>query len=284
MTDRSRSLPLTTRLEGLLTRSAALRWLIEKIHQKRKTFYIARQRRRDARRPSDLRNFERKVHSQYGEDGIIAEIFRRIGTTSRLAVEFGIENGSECNTRDLIENHGWSAVLIDGSERHAAAAQSRFEGKPVQVLERFLTTQNILTVFGEAGVPSEFDLLSIDVDGNDYWFWAELLTAYRPRVVVIEYNGRWPPPKRWVMPFNPDHRWDGSVYYGASLQSLADLGARHGYTLVACSAAGLNAFFVRSDVLGDHFPSAESGPRYHYAAPLYTLGFGHPVRGLKKAT
>jgi hypothetical protein len=274
-----RKFPLPTRLEGIVSGIPLLGFLIVKFHQQRKKYYTARNRRRDARSPSDLRNFERKVYSQYGEDGAIEEIFRRLGEGTKLAVEFGIENGTECNTRHLIENRGWSAVLIDGSREYVASASQLYAGKPVQVLERFITVENILGIFAEARVPSEFDLLSIDVDGNDLWLWEQVLTAYRPRVVVIEYNGRWMPPVEWAMPYNPSHSWDGSVYFGASLQSLTNVGRNGGYQLVGCSSVGLNAFFVREDLVDDHFPTADRGASYHYAAPLYCRGFGHPVRG-----
>jgi hypothetical protein len=177
-----------------------------------------------------------------------------------------------------VEARGWSALLIDGSPEYVASARSLYAAKPVGVLERFLTVETILDVLAEAGTPRDFDLLSVDVDGNDYWLWEKILSAYRPRACVVEYNGRWPPPTRWVLPYDPSHRWDLSVRFGASLQSLADLGARSGYALVACDSSGTNAFFVRDDLLGSHFPSAGRGASYHYAAPLYSPGFGHPPR------
>lgn len=277
MPDR-RPLPPFTRLEAALTRVPLAGRLVTKFHRQRKRFYEARNRRRDARTPSDLRNFERRVFSQFGEDGILAEIFDRVGDGARLAVEFGVETGAECNTRHLVETRGWSAVLIDGSARHVAAARGLYAGRPVRVFERFLTVENVLATLAEAGVPFELDLLSVDVDGNDYWMLREILTVHRPRVVAVEYNGRWPPPARWVMPYDSAHAWDGSVYFGASLQSLTDLGVSCGYRLVGCAAVGVNAFFVRSDQIGEHFPTSDRGAGYHYAAPLYAPGFGHPVR------
>jgi hypothetical protein len=95
---------------------------------------------------------------------------------------------------------------------------------------------------------------------------------------VIEYNARWVPPTEWVMPYNPDHRWDGTVRFGASLQSYTNLGHLHGYTLVGCSSAGVNAFFVRNDQINGHFPMVRDEATDHYAAPDYTSGFGHPIR------
>ena len=270
--------PPWVRLEGFLTAVPPLRWAVDKIHQQRKKRYMSVERTRDRNSPTDLRNFEQKIFSQYGEDGIVEEIFGRIGEGGRFVVEFGIEDGSECNARNLIENRSWAALLIDGSPADVEAARALYSGRPVRVLERFITAENILSIFEEAEAPIEPDLLSIDVDGNDYWLWKAILGRYRPRVVVIEYNGRWVPPKKWVMPYDPEHRWDGTLDYGASLASLANLGKEHGYALVGCGFAGLNAFFVREDLLGDRFPSAVRGTSYHYAAPLYGMGFGHPLR------
>jgi hypothetical protein len=273
-----RKLPLLTKLEEHLYRIPKAGFLISWCHRLRKKYYKVRNRRRDERSPSNLCNFERKVYSQFGEDGIIEEIFRRLGEGTRFTVEFGIEDGNECNSRYLIQDRGWSALLMDGSAKFVALAQELYQDKPVVILERFVTVENIGSIFAEAGVPGEFDLLSIDVDGNDFWLWEQILKAHSPRVVVIEYNGRWVPPVEWVMPYDPTHEWDGSVYFGASLQSLANLGARGGYKLVGCSSMGLNAFFVRQDLIGDLFPTVDRSVKYHYAAPRYRpLGFGHPV-------
>jgi hypothetical protein len=217
------------------------------------------------------------VFSQYGEDGILKEIFDRIGEGTRFAVEFGIETGVECNTRNLIENQRWSSVLLDGSPSNVISARTLYAQQLVKVVESFLTVENIIQVFDSANVPIEFDLLSVDVDGNDYWLLKEILKFYRPRVLVVEYNGRWVPPVKWVMGYDPNHVWDGTAYFGASLQSFTEMVASFNYKLVGCTSIGLNAFFVRSDCLGDHFPSSDFGPSYHYTAPLYTSGYGHPL-------
>ena len=128
-------------------------------------------------------------------------------------------------------------------------------------------------------LPRELDLLSIDIDGNDYFVW-EAITAIEPRVVVIEYNSKFPPPMRWTIRYDPAHEWDGSDQFGASLQSLADLGIRKGYRLVGCNITGTNAFFVRADLAGDHFvepPDAATlyqPPRYSLCSSFDT---GHPA-------
>jgi hypothetical protein len=208
------SLPPWTKVEGYLARFPPLDLAIGKVHAQRKKYYLWRQRVRDRRCPRGLRNFERKVSSQHGEDGIIAEIFARIGEGGKYASSSASRTAPECCTRHLFEARGWAGLLIDGSPDAAAAARRLYAGKPVGVLARFLRVEDILPTFAEAGVPVEPDLLVIDVDGNDYWLWEKLLEVYRPRVVVIEYNARWVPPRRWIMPYDPAHRWDSSVCFG----------------------------------------------------------------------
>lgn len=283
----NRELPFWTRVEGALSSVRAIEWLIVKLHQRRKRWYIRRWHRQKRSRPDSLRNFELKRYSQFGEDGILLEIFRRIGEGSKFCVEFGIGDGSECCTRNLLVHHGWRGVLMEGSESQVRAARERYAPLPkVRIESRFITAENIVALFRELGVPGDFNLLSLDIDGNDYWVLEKILSEYRPRVMVVEYNGRWPPPKRWVMPYNPSYRWDVdggvSVFFGASLASLADLADKNGYALVACAFVGANAFFVRKDELKGRFADAGEPASYHYAVPLYALGFGHPVRWVKR--
>jgi hypothetical protein len=142
-----------------------------------------------------------------------------------------------------------------------------------------ITAENIATIFDSHRVPDEFDLLSIDIDGNDYWVW-RALRRFRPRVVVIEYNAAYAPPKRWVMAYNVDHRWDETTYYGASLTSLEFLGAELGYALVATDDAGVNAFFVRRDLVRPAYMAALTAEAaYHPPGFLGSSGgVGHVAR------
>jgi hypothetical protein len=128
--------------------------------------------------------------------------------------------------------------------------------------EALVDRENVNALAAELGVPRELDLLGIDIDGNDFHVW-EALDAVAPRVVVIEYNPKLPPPTRWVMHYDPRHVWDGSDQYGASLAALAALGQRKGYRLAACNITGSNAFFVREDLAGGKFPAA-TDPAYYY--------------------
>ena len=227
-----------------------------------------------------LNRFEFKVFSQFGEDGVVQEIFRRIGTTNRQFVEFGVEAGLENNTAYLLWQ-GWSGLWIEPVRGCAEAIEnglaSLLAAGRLKLLNELVTAANVEDLFGRAGVAEAPDLLSIDIDGNDYWVW-QAIAHYHPRVVVIEYNATFPPPATWVMPQDAGYRWNGTAKFGASLEAFVQLGADKGYSLVGCTLGGANAFFVRQDLLGEHF-SKPFTASHHYEPPRYYLLYqqaGHP--------
>jgi len=190
---------------------------------------------------------ELQVFSQNGEDGVLAEIFSRIGTTNRFFVEFGASDGVECNTRFLMEVLGWSGVYFEPVPKAFARLSERLASrKDVLTIQAFVTPENAGGLFAQAGVPPEPDLLSIDIDGQDYWVW-EALEAYQARVVVIEYNATLVE-SRLVERKGTVHEGIPSSYFGASLEALRALGDRKGYTLVHAELAGVNLFFVRNEL------------------------------------
>jgi hypothetical protein len=234
----------------------------------------ARYRDGGAWEPPDLTAFELRVFSQNGEDGVLAEILRRIGVAGGWFVEFGVQDGTEGNTVFLAQVLGWAGAYLEADAAQYEALQRRFAGNPrVRTVHAAVEPDTAEALFREAGVPEEPDVLSIDVDGNDYWIWKELST-YRPRVVVIEYNGALDPLSRRVMPYQPGFRWDHTSGYGASLGALEDLGAEKGYRLVHTESAGVNAFFVREE-LAEGLPSGDAVPRR--AANYALMGLGHPA-------
>lgn len=188
------------------------------------------------RNHSIFNSFERKVYSQHGEDGLMAALFDRIGTCNEFFVEFGVEDGSECNTRYLKES-GWHGLWMDGS------------GDNVDVQREFVTAENVSALFRKYAVPHEFDVLSIDIDGNDLWIWEALDACYQPRLVVVEYNPTLGPTLNRTIDYDPSFVWDKTDYFGASLKALDLLAAQKGYRLVCCNKMGVNAFFLRQDVL-----------------------------------
>lgn len=226
--------------------------------------------------PLRLSRYEFRTFSQHGEDGIIEEIFNRIGTTNRQFVEFGAGNGLENNSALLLVK-GWRGLWIEGGKKNSETIQSKFgpllQEARLRFLCEFINAENIEELFRKGNVPEEFDFLSIDLDGNDYWIW-KAITKYHPRVVCMEYNGIFPPSTRWIMKYNPSHAWTGSVYYNSSLKSLELLGAKKGYQLVGCDFTGINAFFVRQDLVGDKF-SAPFTAENHYEANKGFLTKGH---------
>jgi len=236
--------------------------------------YELRNANRLAGDPNDLHHFEYSNHSQNGEDGIIAEIFRRVGHGHRAFVEIGASDGAENCTANLA-SQGWSGIWIEGDHDKVASARERTVGQSVRVVEAFVDRESILSVLEEASTPAEPDLIVIDVDGNDYWIWDAVATRYMPRVVVIEYNSTVGPHLQWVMPYNPNHRWNNTAWHAAGLAALAGLGHKLGYVLVGCDSHGVNAFFVlRRDAW--RFPPASARDRW--VPPRYSLPYGHPIR------
>ena len=229
--------------------------------------------------PDKLNKFEFQVFSQFGEDGIIHEIFRRIGTTNQYFVEFGVEDGSETNTTYLLFK-GWSGLWIEGSTKFSRRIQGDFANainkKQLTLINGFINAENIESLFSEGNVPKEFDLLSIDIDRNDYHVW-KAITNYRPRVVVIEYNAIFKPGDHFVVEYDANAMWDRTSNCGASLEAMVKLGLEKGYRLVASSFAGLNAFFVREDVMEAHFTGPFTAEN-HYEPPRFFLltKNGHP--------
>ena len=225
-----------------------------------------------------LINYGFKVYSQHDEDGIIEEIFRRIGSTDRFFVEFGVGDGLEnCTLYCLLK--GWSGVWIDGSAICVTAIEQKFrylmKAERLKVRYAFITADEIEEHFQELGVPEEFDLLSVDIDNNDYWVWKSI-THYRPRVVAIEYNASFRCTNS-VVPHNPTAIWDYTNYFGAGLKALEVLGKEKGYCLVGCNYTGVTAFFVREDLVASLFAEPFSAEN-HYEPPRYFVRMpnGHP--------
>jgi hypothetical protein len=227
------------------------------------------------------------VYSQHDEDGILHEIFKRVGTTNRYFVEFGVGDGLEnCTLYCLLK--GWNGAWIDGSadcaDRVETHLRSLLTDGQLRMKHSFITAENIETLFAELGVPAEFDLLSVDIDLNDYWVW-KAIERYSPRVVTIEYNASYRDEVSCVVPYVPTATWDATNYGGASLKALEELGRAKGYCLVGCNYTGVNAFFVRADLVGDHFAEPYTS-EHHYEPPRYFVrmpnghrpGFGPMVR------
>jgi hypothetical protein len=222
--------------------------------------------------PRRLNRFGWRAFSQSDEDGMIQEIFRRIGTTDRRFVELGAGDGSENNTAYLLAC-GWSGGWVEGDPARAAACEAagavaNAEGR-LRVVGATVTRDNVDRLIARTGISGEIDLLSIDLDGIDYYV-LERLRSLNPRAVVAEYNASYRPPVRWIVAYDDAFTWDGTSYFGASLGAYEDLMRARGYALVGCNLAGVNAFFVRNDCVGDLFEAPFTAAN-HYEPPRYYL-------------
>jgi hypothetical protein len=209
---------------------------------------------RQAAAAGGLVGAEFRVFSQWGEDGILQRLVRLVPIEKAVFVEFGVQNYSEANTRFLLVNDNWSGLVIDGDPRNIEYIRSDgvYWQHNLDAQCAFVTRENINGLLRGAGITDDIGLLSIDVDGNDYWIW-EATDCIRPRIVVIEYNARFGSERTVAVPYDPKFVRKAAhysmIYYGASLAAFACLGGRKGYALVGCNLAGNNAFFVRNDVL-----------------------------------
>jgi len=191
-----------------------------------------------------LRTFARNVTSQYGEDGIIAKIFEIIGTHTKWCVEFGAWDGRYLsNTWDLLNVKDWSGVLIEGDPDRAGrlAAEHKSKAGKIFIENAFIElggASSLDAILSRTSAPRDIDLLSVDIDGNDWHIWKSL-KQYRPRAVVIEFNPSASNQLYFVQ--DPDPR----VNQGSSLLAFIDLGRDKGYELVATTYA--NAFFVTDE-------------------------------------
>jgi hypothetical protein len=236
--------------------------------------------------PLDLSRLAPSLYAQGTEEAILTRILARVAPASRYCVDIGASDGlRNSNTALLLREQGWLGTLVEGSayrfgrlkEHYGDAGNVRLVGERVQ-------PDTVDDLLDTAGVPPVFDLLSLDIDGNDYWVWRGM-QRHRARLVVIEYNPYYPPPERWVMAYDPEHHWDGSTHYGASLASLVALGATLGYELVCCDDMGNNAFFV-DRALYPLLGIANNEPRMLFRPAMYNLRYvghnrfltGHPYR------
>ena len=218
--------------------------------------------------PLRLPRYAFQVNSQNGEDGIIHEIFRRIGNTESVFVEVGVGNGIENNTAFLL-SQGWQGFWIDGDDTFLKAINGRKDLSTDFLSSRvsFVNQENITGIFEQLGIPVTFDLLSLDIDQNTYYIW-EALREYAPRVVVVEYNAMIPPFIDWKVQYIADRVWDGTQNFGASLKAFENLGHKLGYSLVGCDFNGVNAFFVRNDLAAGKFAEPFTSEN-HFEAPRY---------------
>lgn len=204
---------------------------------------------------ADAQAAEFRVFSQWGEDGIIQHLVRQVPIERPIFVEFGVENYVESNTRFLLTNNRWSGLVIDGSAENIAFIRrdAIYWATNLKAECSFITKDNINELLSRNGVSGDIGLLSVDIDGNDYWVW-QAIDVISPRIVICEYSSQFGPTAEVTTPYDPafvrDTAHFSKIYYGASISALCSLAKQKGYSLVAGNSAGNNVFFVRNDLLG----------------------------------
>jgi hypothetical protein len=238
-------------------------------------------RRSEPPHPNPLNRHGRKVFSQTDEDGITFEIVRRLGLTKGVFAEFGVGDGLENNTLALAAA-GWKGFWVGGQDLRVNPNPSNLAKPNFDFIKAWVKQDNAhaLCEQGLTRIAQEaVDLLSIDLDGNDYYI-AEALLArgVAPKVVIVEYNAKFIPPIEWKIEYSDDHAWQGDDYFGASLASFCRLFEKHGYFLACCNAfTGANAFFVHA-AYRDKFKDIPQDIAQLWSEPRYALPYryGHP--------
>lgn len=211
--------------------------------------------------------YGKKCFSQTDEDGLTLEIVKRMKLlTNQVFLELGVGDGTECNTL-ILSALGWTGQWI---------SQGKIKTSFKNYTDAFITKDNILDL-----INVNPDLLSIDLDGNDYYIIEKILTEYSPKIIITEYNALFPPPVEWIMPYDEQNMWQGNNYFGASLQSYVNLLANKYFLLVCNAASGGNAFFIEDNYfslfLEVHGLSVENiyvPPRYNTLTGLHPKTIG----------
>lgn len=213
----------------------------------------------------NLINYGFKVYSQADEDGIINEIFNRIPATSKTFVELGVQDGDECNTLFLLKS-GWKGLWVDMSSNldNINKNFSMYLDKKLKFEKKKITINNLNQILenNKEFLGDNVDLLSIDLSRNTFHI-LKNLKFYNPNVIVTEYNAKLRDKIEWECEYDENDTWDGSDNFGASLKSFEKILEKNGYSLVCCNITGVNAFFVKKELLNDKFLDNFSS-EFHY--------------------
>jgi hypothetical protein len=204
---------------------------------------------------NNLSDVEFQVFSQWGDDGIIQYLINRLDIPNKTFIEFGVEDYRESNTRFLLINNNWTGLVIDGSEDNINVIKNDIISWACELhaVNSFITAENINQLIQKVNFHHEVGILSVDIDGNDYWVW-KAIDCISPIMVIAEYNSLFGINTSWTLPYDPafarkrDHT---IIYYGASLRALCMLAAEKGYVFVGCNSKGNNAYFIREDKMND---------------------------------
>ena len=205
---------------------------------------------------NELSEVEFQVFSQWGDDGIIQYLINKLDIPNKTFIEFGVENYTESNTRFLILNNNWTGLVLDASPENIRYIKNDPVSWACELYAKcsFITKENINQIIIDSGFEKEVGLLSIDIDGNDYWIWKEI-NCISPIIVIVEYNSLFGVNKNYSVPYDPlfvrGEKHPSNLYYGASLGAFVSLAKDKGYSFIGCNSKGNNAYFVRNDKLGN---------------------------------
>lgn len=202
----------------------------------------------------DILDYEFKVSSQWGEDGIIQYLINNVKIENKIFVEFGVEKYTESNTRFLLQNNNWKGLVIDGSEENIDYIKNDpiYWRYNLKVECAFIDKDNINELISKNGINGDIGLLSVDIDGNDYWVW-KAIDCISPRIIICEYNSHFGSENKVSVPYDKsfirNQKHYSNIYYGASISAFEYLATKKGYSLITSNSSGNNVFFVRNDLL-----------------------------------
>jgi len=203
----------------------------------------------------DINDYEFKIFSQWGDDGIIQYLIKNLSIKNETFIEFGVQDYMESNTRFLMMNNNWSGFVMDGSKELLNRLENQkwywkycLSHKAVWIHKDNINELIASTNFADIGI------LHIDIDGNDYHILKEIdMSRLNPSIIIMEYNSVFGEERKITIPYDKEfHRTEAhysNLFFGASLAALNDLAVKRGYDLVSCNKAGNNAYFVRNDLL-----------------------------------
>ncbi len=210
----------------------------------------------ESKATSNLKDYEFKVFSQWGEDGIIQHLTKSIEIKNKTFIEFGVEDFFESNCRFLLMKDDWKGFVIDGSKSNIQRLKnSYFYWKHhLDAVDKFITKENIEDILATSGFENDLGILSVDLDGNDFYI-LEAINNFSPRILICEYNPVFGGSRKITIPYQADfyrsNTHHSNLYWGASLAAMTYLADKKGYSLVGTNTAGNNAFYVRNDLLND---------------------------------
>lgn len=217
---------------------------------------------------TSLEDVEFKVFSQWGDDGIIDWIFSILKTNDPFFIEFGVQTYQESNTRFLLQHRNWSGLVIDGNLDYINFIKNDdiYWKHSLTAINSFITKENINSLLSENSLKNDVDLLSIDIDGNDYWVFNELMSI-SPKVIICEFNGLFGVDKSVTVPYDPNFvrsaAHHSNLYFGCSITAIINLAKTKGYDFIGTNSNGNNAYFIRKDISADILSKLNDEPKIY---------------------